>query len=105
MKNRLEILELLLCQSVKIDCLNIIRFHDNGLYSCDMFRSYGTLFLAISYHKRIKIRCYKMFRAEGSMICVKCESSVGTTNIVETDFNPLKTIKSIQMRALGSVHI
>ncbi len=46
-----------------------------------------------------------MFRAEGSMICVKCESSVGTTNIVATDFNPLKTIKSIQMRAIGSEHI
>ncbi len=37
----------------------------------------------------LKIRCYKMYRADGSMKCTKCKSSVGTTNIVATDFNPL----------------
>ena len=58
----------------------------------DMFRSYGTIFYHNSFYQRIKIRCYKMYRAYGSITCVKFESSVGTKNIVTTDFNPLNTI-------------
>ncbi|MEN9907759.1 MAG: hypothetical protein RLZZ540_900 [Bacteroidota bacterium] len=51
-----------------------------------MNRAYGSHLNGFDRFQRIEIRCYKMYRADGS---VKCESSVGTTNIVATDFNPL----------------
>jgi len=31
-----------------------------------MYRSYGTQFLIISYHQRIKIRCYNICRSYGT---------------------------------------
>ncbi len=45
-----------------------------------------------------------MNRAYGSLTCVIYESSVGTINIVTTDFNPLKTNTNYKMnRAYGSL--
>ena len=38
---------------------------------------------------RTKLQPYKIYRADGSLKGIKCKSSVGTTNIVATDFNPL----------------
>ena len=60
-------------------------------YAVDMAQAINAELVLFHIYQRIKIRCYIMFRADGSMKCFKCESesSVGTTNIVATDFNPL----------------
>jgi ubiquinone/menaquinone biosynthesis C-methylase UbiE len=43
-----------------------------------------------------------MCRADGS---IKCKSSVGTTNIVATDFNPLMINNNEKQSSIGTIHI
>ena len=45
--------------------------------------------------------CYKMYRTDGSM---KGKSSVGTNNIVATDFNPLMRYKIMKWSSVGTKH-
>jgi hypothetical protein len=45
-----------------------------------MFRSYGTLFLIISHHQRIKIRCYNIYRSYANEL-----KSVATILLVPTE--------------------
>jgi hypothetical protein len=42
-----------------------------------------------------------MYRAEGS---IKCKSSVGSTNIVATDFNPLMINNNEKHSPVGTNH-
>ncbi len=70
-----------------------------------MFRSYGTLFVIISYHQRIEIRCYNICRSYGTFTFDTFHRAIGSVHFVTTDFNPLKTIKPNPMRAIGSGHI
>ena len=57
-----------------------------------MFRSYGTPFLIISHHQRIKIRCYNIYRSYGTFTF---DRAIGSVHFVATDFDPLKTKKFI----------
>ena len=51
-----------------------------------MNRANGSLLIMIVYENWTKVQPYKMCRADGSM---KSKSSVGTNDILGTDFNPL----------------
>jgi hypothetical protein len=67
-----------------------------------MNRAHGSWLIMIGYGNWTKVQPYKMCRAAGSE---KCESSIGTTNIVATDLNPLVDKMNPMLSSVGTNHI